>query len=117
MGPPGPAGAAGPAGTAAAYARITGANAANLVDETRSKSISDANLTIFGNAHCFNNLSFSPTHVQATLGGAGVGFADIVRATIGPAFCPAGTTAEVYVQNAGGGGPFTNRTFYVLFDV
>lgn len=56
-------GDAGAPGTALAYAVVTSGGA---VDETRSKGVTDANVTATGNTYCFKGLAFTPKNVMVT---------------------------------------------------
>lgn len=60
----GPQGPVGEAGTARAYALV---NSDGSVDESRSKGVSDANVSADSNTYCFSGLSFTPKNAMVTL--------------------------------------------------
>jgi Collagen triple helix repeat (20 copies) len=115
-GTPGAPGAAGADGSALAYARI--ASATDTIDPAVSKNVTAANLTLKGGVYCFHGLGFTPKNVVATLGGPGIGYADVIRTTAGDlgGVCGAGTQATVTINNATAPGLYTGRTFMVLFN-
>jgi hypothetical protein len=79
-----------------AYARVLN-NAGGLgVDESKSKGISDAGVTLVGGSvYCFE-LGFTPTNVQATVDWINGGAKTVAQADIGKFVqCPEGSDASV----------------------
>ncbi len=98
----GAAGATGAPGTALAYAKVISTAAADTVDASQSKGVTDANVSDFGTGGtCISGLPFTPKNIVATLANFGAGE---INAGVAPdvGACPAGTQARIQTYNSGG---------------
>jgi hypothetical protein len=104
-----------------AYALIRGSgDPEDIVDETRSKGITEAMVQDEDSDNnpdfvCFNNLGFTPKHVQATAArSSGSANLDIINASlIAGSFCPG--TEQAVVQSLNPDGAPSVSDFYVAF--
>lgn len=104
-----------------AYALIRGSgDPEDIVDETQSKGITEATVQDDDNGNnpdfvCFNNLGFTPKHIQATAArSSGSANVDIINASLIPsAFCPG--TEQAVVQGLNTSGSPSATDFYVAF--
>jgi hypothetical protein len=89
------------------------------VDEERSRGIADANVSIENDRYCFNNLQFTPKHVQATLQWLGATGDVVIQATINPPSdtlaCTGAEDASVRMQDASSGTDQTSPDFFIAF--
>jgi hypothetical protein len=89
------------------------------VDEERSRGITDANVSIENDRYCFNNLPFTPKHVQATLQWlSGTGDV-VVQAAINPPSdsmaCTGAEDASVRMHDASSATDQTSPDFFIAF--
>lgn len=116
-GTPGPAGTQGPAGSALAYAHV---NSDGTVDLANSRNITQANVTNpQTGVYCFDNLSFTPHNLVATIGGQiGGGTGPTVPTVIVgvPGFSICSSQAQVGMVDPATGGFSRQASFYVSFN-
>jgi hypothetical protein len=118
----GEAGATGAPGAALAYARIDTNPMApgGVVDDANSKNVTDAQITTPENGViCFNNLTFDPKSVTATVENAGLDFRFMIghnRDDEFDQFCPGQNDAYVVAFNDAGAQLPGAYIVYVVFN-
>jgi hypothetical protein len=116
-GPAGPAGTNGANGTARAYALVIGnaAGSTDTVDESRSKNITDANVTHpFTGTWCFNGLPFTPINAFGNSNAQNRVVA--MQGIDGDAAVCAGDEQAQVIENVGNTGAFDNQSFFIVFN-
>jgi hypothetical protein len=89
------------------------------VDEGRSRGITDANVSLENDRYCFNNLGFTPKHVQATVQWIDATGDVVIQAAVNPpsnaGLCTGAEDASVRMQDASSGTDVTSPDFFIAF--